>query len=177
MVPPTQDQHKRADGGSTNTDPARTKRHSPVRGGTTDSMKMPDGYRSLPSSGRLSAAGILRKSCNYRPSCKRTVSGSNPLTGSKSPDVRKRDLTEPGAPSAWCAQRSSSFRIRRLDVRGKHPQRGSATANSATPKLASCRAGTLRYFKSSRPRTYTGGISSAKMQPTIHGWLGGGSLR
>jgi len=36
----------------------------------------------LPSSGMLSAAGAAWKARNYRPSCKRTVSGSNPLTGS-----------------------------------------------------------------------------------------------
>jgi hypothetical protein len=80
----TQDQHNRADGGSTNTVPARTKRHFPVRGGTAGNMEMSCHRRSLPSSGRLSAVGVPWKACNYRPSCKRTVSGSNPLTGSKS---------------------------------------------------------------------------------------------
>jgi hypothetical protein len=51
------DQHKTVAGRPANTVPARTKRHSPVRGGTAGSMQMSCHWRSLPSSGRLSAAG------------------------------------------------------------------------------------------------------------------------
>ena len=44
--------------------------------------------------------GAAWKARNYRPSCKRTVSGSNPLTGSMFLDVRKRYRADLDAPSA-----------------------------------------------------------------------------
>jgi hypothetical protein len=120
---PTQDQHNPVSGRVANTIPARTKRHSPVQGGTADILEILRHRPSLPSSDSLSATRPTWKPPNYPPSCKRTVSGSNPLTGSTGHSCQ---------PS--CLRKGRMKRYSKMTAVHSRPRRSGASGEAPAPK-------------------------------------------